>query len=129
MSTRTHLWILPALALALAPAFAAQQSGPKVQGPGVKSVTGDCYSPPLSKAVSYTLMSALPPPGLCTGTVYKPYAVAYCATCKRPGDTFVFGGCAPPCRTGYQRANKNFAKCCRYPGAGYSQPPPPPAIK
>jgi hypothetical protein len=129
MSTGKHLWLLPALVLSLAfaPAFAAQQSGPKAQGPGVKLATGDCYSPPLNKAFSYTPMSALPPPGLCAGTVERWGAVRYCSTCKRPGDTFVMGGCAPPCKTGYERANKYFAKCCRLGIAPAS--PPPPAIK
>jgi hypothetical protein len=124
MSTSKHLSLLPALALslALAPAFAAQQSGPKA--PPTRAAT--CYIPKLSQVVS-TPISAQ---DVCFGQkaqIQKGNVVGwYCIGCK-VNETLVTGGCAPPCRTGYVRANKYFAKCCRSTSPGYQ--PPPPVIK
>jgi hypothetical protein len=121
MSISKHLWLLLALclSLALAPAFAADQSGPKA--PPTRAAT--CYIPKLSQVVSTPIAAQ----DICFGQkaqIQKGNVVGwYCIACKL-NETLVTGGCAPPCKTGYVRANKYFAKCCRSFGPRPTSPPP-----
>jgi hypothetical protein len=110
MSTSTHLWLLPALAIsmALAPAFAAQQSRPS-------DGAAPCYRPPIRPATK-TPMSALRPGG-CHGVEDKAGSPPhYCYSCGRGeklvGHLFLY---CVSCRTGYSwtGGDNERGQCCR----------------